>query len=93
MKRYAIALFALLILSLFGATGCENTQGTAPQTNTAYYKNNPGSDDNQNNGSGAGTAEKPASSGGSSWTDPNPPRGGSRNPYGTHRTVTGAAGS
>ena len=44
-------------------------------------------------GSGAGTAEKPASSGGSSWTDPNPPRGGSRNPYGTHRTVSGATGS
>ena len=88
-KRNFFALSAILALCFVGLFGCDNTQGTAPQTNTAYYKNNPGSDDNQNNGSGAGTADKPVSSGGSHWTDPNPQQGGSRNPNGTKRALNG----
>ena len=88
----ALAGLALLALGLAGLTGCDNTQGTTPQTNIAETSHRP-VDDNQNNGAGAGTAEKPASSGGGSWTDPNPTRGGTRNPYGTGKTVSGRNGS
>ena len=88
-QRTYVALFAIATACSFSSFGCENTQGTAPQTNTAYYKNNPGPDDNQNTGSGAGTADKPASSGGGHYTDPNPPQGGSRNPNGTKRQLSG----
>ena len=89
----AIAGTALLTLALAGLVGCDNTQGTSPQTNIANQNSRP-LDDNQNNGAGAGTAEKPASSGGGSWTDPNPPGGGGRrNPYGTGKTTSGRNGS
>ena len=93
MNRRMIAGIALMALGLVGIVGCDNTQGTTPQTNIAAQTNRPSADDNQNNGSGAGTAEKPASSGGSSWTNPNPPGGGSRNPYGTGKTISGRNGS
>lgn len=83
---------ALVLLALIGLTGCDNTQGTSPQTNVAQQNSAP-KDDNQNNGSGSGTAEKPASSGGGSWTDPNPPGGGTRNPNGTGKTASGRNGS
>ena len=83
---------ALLAFGLVGLTGCDNTQGTTPQTNVAEVTHRP-VDDNQNNGSGAGTAEKPASSGGGNWTDPNPTHGGTRNPNGTGRTLSGRNGS
>ncbi|HLJ55638.1 MAG TPA: hypothetical protein VKT77_11415 [Chthonomonadaceae bacterium] len=82
----------LVALGLAGLAGCDNTQGTTPQTNVAEATHRP-VDDNQNNGSGAGTAEKPSSSGGGTWTDPNPSGGGSRNPYGTGKTVSGRNGS
>lgn len=83
---------ALLALGLAGLTGCDNTQGTTPQTNIAETTHRP-IDDNQNNGAGSGTVEKPASSGGGSWTDPNPVKGGTRNPYGTGKTISGRNGS
>ena len=83
----------MLALGLVGLAGCDNTQGTSPQTNIAAQTNRPDADDNQNNGAGAGTAEKPASSGGSSWTNPNPGGGGSRNPSGTGKTISGRTGS
>jgi len=83
---------SLLALGLVGLTGCDNTQGTTPQTNIAETSHRP-IDDNQNNGSGAGTAEKPASSGGGNWTDPNPTGGGTRNPNGTGKTISGRNGS
>jgi hypothetical protein len=88
----ALACAALVALGLAGLVGCDNTQGTTPQTNIADQTHQP-IDDNQNNGAGAGTAEKPASSGGGSWTDPNPPGGGTRNPWGTGKTVSGRNGS
>ena len=81
-----------MALLALGLAGCDNTQGTTPQTNIADATHRP-IDDNQNNGSGSGTAEKPASSGGGMWTDPNPPRGGTRNPNGTGRTASGRNGS
>ena len=87
-----LAVWALPALGLIALTGCDNTQGTTPQTNIAEMAHRP-MDDNQNNGSGAGTAEKPASSGGGSWTDPNPIHGGSRNPNGTGRSLSGRNGS
>src|ERR1043166_527383 len=82
----------LLTLGLCALAGCDNTQGTTPQTNIAEQTKRP-IDDNQNNGAGAGTAEKPSSGGGGSWTDPNPPGGGTRNPYGTGKTISGRNGS
>ena len=91
VKVSAVALGGLALV-LTGLAGCDNTQGTTPQTNIAEMRNRP-VDDNQNNGSGAGTAEKPASSGGGSWTDPNPTGGGTRNPYGTGKTISGRNGS
>lgn len=87
-----LAGLMLLGMGLVGLAGCDNTQGTTPQTNIAEQTKQP-IDDNQNNGSGAGTTEKPASSGGGSWTDPNPIGGGTRNPYGTGRTASGRNGS
>lgn len=95
MKRNrtgVVAIAGLLALGLVGLTGCDNTQGTSPQTNVAETTHRP-IDDNQNNGSGAGTAEKPASGGGGTWTDPNPTGGGTRNPYGTGKTISGRNGS
>jgi len=81
-----------LAICLAGLAGCDNTQGTTPQTNIAETTHRP-IDDNQNNGSGSGTVEKPASSGGGHWTDPNPTGGGTRNPYGTGKTTSGRNGS
>jgi hypothetical protein len=87
-----LAAAVLLTVGLAGLAGCDNTQGTTPQTNIAEQNHHP-LDDNQNNGAGAGTAEKPASSGGGHWTDPNPTGGGTRNPWGTGKTVSGRNGS
>ena len=92
-RRFAApAVAAIAVLGFTGLTGCENTQGTSPKvdmTASSMYPKN----DNQNNGAGGGTVEKPASSGGDQWTDPNPTRGGTRNPYGTGKTESGRDGS
>lgn len=88
----AASAVAVVLVGLVGLTGCENTQGTSPKvdvTSSTYYPKN----DNQNNGAGSGTAEKPSSSGGDQWTDPNPVGGGTRNRYGTGKTASGRNGS
>jgi len=90
--KLMIATVGLAALALTGLAGCDNTQGTTPQTNIAETTHRP-IDDNQNNGSGAGTAEKPASGGGGTWTDPNPTGGGTRNQNGTGKTISGRNGS
>src|SRR5438270_10722524 len=91
-KAYGLAAGAALTLCLIGLAGCDNSQGTSPQTNIADTTHRP-IDDNQNNGSGSGTAEKPVSSGGGHWTDPNPTGGGTRNEWGTGKTASGRNGS
>ena len=70
-------------LCLTGFAGCSNTQGTSPQVDKSTQVYRSGLDDNQNNGAGSGTTEKPASTGGSSWTDPSATNGATRDVYGT----------
>lgn len=89
MKRNRFYILPFAILALVGFTGCNNTQGTSPDTNFASVDTQPSADANQINGAGSGTTYKPASSGGNNYNDPNPSGGGKRNPYGTGKTATG----
>lgn len=93
MKVRSIMGAAILALCLAGAVGCDNTQGTSPQSNTANKQDQFAHDDNQNNGAGSGTTEKPETSGGGHWTDPATKSAGARHQYGTGKTTSGSNGS
>ena len=60
--RVSRSAWIVVGLCMVGFSGCSNTQGTAPQVDKSTRVYRSGVDDNQNNGAGSGTTEKPASS-------------------------------